>query len=179
MTDAHDELTWYALRSKPNKERMLWKQLRAREFEVYYPRIFADPVDPRSRKIRPFFPGYMFVQTNLGRVGASTFDYMPYAIGLVSFGGRAASIQTEVIDGIRSRIGDVTRAEGTRADRFRKGHPVTVTEGPFEGYDGLFDTRLSGNHRVRVLLELLSGRSVPTQLDVRHLKPSDRDVQRK
>ncbi len=179
MTDLHDELAWYALRSKPNKERLLWKQVRARDFEIYYPRIFVDPVDPRSRKIRPFFPGYMFVRADLSRVGPSTFNYMPYSIGLVSFGGRAASIQSEVIEAIRRQIGDVTRAEDTRADRFKKGDRVTVTEGPFEGYEGLFDKSLSGSHRVRILLELLSGRSVATELDARHLEHSNRDGQQK
>lgn len=163
---------WYALRSKPNKERLLWKQLRVREFEVYYPRIFVDPVDPRSRKIRPFFPGYMFIQTDLSAVGASTFNYMPYSIGLVSFGGMAAPIQAEVIEAIQRRVGDVTRADQVSPDRFSKGDRVVVTEGPFEGYEGMFDTRLSGDHRVRVLLELLNGRSMSAQLDARHLESS-------
>lgn len=178
MTDNLQGAKWYALRSKPNKERMLWIQVRRRDFEVYYPRIFVDPVDPRSRKVRPFFPGYMFVQANLGQVGASTFNYMPYSIGLVSFDNRAASIQSEVIEAIRRRVGDVTRSEDARDDRFKKGDRVIVTDGPFEGYEGLFDTRLSGKHRVRILLEILSGRSVPTKLDARYLEPSKSDAQR-
>ena len=37
----------------------------------------------------------------------------------------------------------------------RVGDRVRVTGGPFEGYEGVFDARLSGADRVRVLLELI------------------------
>ena len=84
--------SWYALRSKPRKEEVLWKQLLARDIEVYFPRIRVHPVNPRSRKLRPYFPGYMFVQADLDEVGLSKFNWMPFAIGLVSFDGVPAVI---------------------------------------------------------------------------------------
>jgi hypothetical protein len=49
---------WYVLRSKPNQEDFLWGQLIARRIEVYYPCIRAKVVNPRTRKIKPSFPGY-------------------------------------------------------------------------------------------------------------------------
>ena len=52
-------LQWYALRSKPNKEGPLWREVHAQGFEVFYPEIRVQPVNPRSRKVRPDFPGYM------------------------------------------------------------------------------------------------------------------------
>ena len=62
---------WYALRSKPCKEDILWRQVGLRGFECFYPRLRVKPVNPRSRKIRPYFPGYMFVRADLSEAGNS------------------------------------------------------------------------------------------------------------
>ena len=75
---------WYALRSKPRKEEALWGQLLARGFETFYPRLRINPVNPRARKLAPYFPGYMFVYADLEEVGPSTFNYMPFSLGLGS-----------------------------------------------------------------------------------------------
>ncbi len=71
-------LSWYAIRSKPRKEEPLWGQLLAGEIETFYPRLRVRPINPRSRKVVPYFPGYMFVNADLEDVGASTFNYMPF-----------------------------------------------------------------------------------------------------
>src|SRR3990170_8082601 len=75
---------WYALHSKPRKEAALERQARAEGFEGYLPLLRVKPVNPRSRQWVPYFPGYLFVHTDLPVVGASRFNWMPYAQGLVS-----------------------------------------------------------------------------------------------
>ena len=62
---------WYALRSKPNKEEALWRELTARSYEVFYPQLHVQPVNPRSRKVLPYFPGYLFINIDLLAVGYS------------------------------------------------------------------------------------------------------------
>jgi hypothetical protein len=64
---------WYALHSKPNKEELLWGQLAIRWVETYYPRARVQIINPQARKIRPCFPGYVFVRVYLERTGISTF----------------------------------------------------------------------------------------------------------
>ena len=76
---------WYALRSKPRKEDVLWKQLQAVGFEVFYPQLRVHPINPRSRKLIPYFPGYLFIHVDIDLVGLSTFQWMPHTTGLVSF----------------------------------------------------------------------------------------------
>ena len=156
---------WYALRSKPRKEETLWRQLRARDVEVFYPQIKVQPVNPRARKVRPYFPGYMFVHTDLDEVGLSTFQWMPHAIGLVTFGGEPAHVPDALIHAIRRRVEEIAAAGGELFDGLRKGDLVKIKGGPFEGYEAIFDTRLDGQERVRVLLRLLSDRSIPLELD--------------
>ena len=51
---------WYVLRSKPNREELLLDQLLIRKMETYSPLIRVKPVNPRSRHIRAYFPGYFF-----------------------------------------------------------------------------------------------------------------------
>ena len=156
---------WYVLRSKPRKEETLWRQASIRGVEVYYPRIKVNPVNPRARKLRPYFPGYMFIQAELDEVGLSTFNYMPYAIGLVSFGGEPATVSDALILALKRRLHEIWESGGEFFDGLRPGDPVLIREGPFTGYEAIFDVRLSGTDRVRVLLKMLRDRYVPVELN--------------
>lgn len=155
---------WYALRSKPRKEEVLWRQLIAQQYEVYFPRLRVNPVNPRSRKLRPYFPGYMFVHTDLDEVGLSTFQWMPHAVGLVSFDGVPADVPENLIHAIRKRVDEIAAAGGEFFDGLRPGDAVRINDGPFEGYEAIFDARLPGTERVRVLIRMLSDRRLPVEL---------------
>lgn len=163
-------LNWYALRSKPRKEDALWRQVRERGFEVFYPRLRVNPVNPRASKIRPYFPGYMFVQANLEEVGISIFQWMPYSIGLVSFGGEPSIVPEGLLKAIEARVAQIARAGGEFYDGLQQGDTVLIQAGPFAGYQAIFDTRISGTERVRVLLEFLSNRRVPVELAVHQVQ---------
>ena len=155
---------WYALRSKPRKEEVLWRQLRAQEYEVFFPRIRVQPVNPRSKKLKAYFPGYMFVQVDLEEVGLSTFQWMPHAIGIVNFDGEPASVPENLIHAIRKRVEAIAAAGGELFEGLKPGDPVKISDGPLAGYEALFDTRLPGSERVRVLIKMLSDRRVPVEL---------------
>jgi len=157
-------LQWYALRSKPRKEEVLWRQLRAQEFEVFFPRIRVHPVNPRSRKLLPYFPGYMFVNVNLEEVGLSTFQWMPHAIGLVSFDGEPSPVPENLIYAINKRVEEIAAAGGEFFDGIKPGDTVKINTGPFAGYEAIFDARLPGSERVRVLIQMLSDRRIPVEL---------------
>ena len=128
---------WYALRSKPRKEALLWEQLLIREMETFYPRVRVQTVNPRARKARPYFPGYVFVRADLGRVNLSSLQWMPGALGLVSFGGHPAPawVPDELIaGGIRRRVDEVNQAGGELLDGLQPGETVAIQEGLFSGY---------------------------------------------
>ena len=58
-------------------------------------------------------------------------------------------------------------AGGETLHGLNPGDRVLIEDGPFQGYCGVFDTRLSGRDRVRVLLTMLqSGREVPVELKI-------------
>ena len=156
--------SWYALRSKPRKEEVLWQQLLARDIEVFFPRIRVHPVNPRSRKLRPYFPGYMFVQVDIEQVGLSKFNWMPFAIGLVSFDSEPATVPESLISEVRKRVEEIAIAGGEFYDGLQTGDPVRISTGPFAGYEAIFDMRLPGTERVRVLIQMLTDRNIPVEL---------------
>ena len=158
-------LLWYALRSKPRKEDAVWRQLHSEGFEVFYPRIRVNPVNPRSRKIKPYFPGYLFIQVDLDQIGVSRLQWMPHTLGLVSFGGEPANVPENLIFELRKRMEEIAAAGGELYDGLKPGDKIYISEGPFSGYAAIFDARLPGTERVRVLLELLNNRRrVPIEL---------------
>ena len=157
-------VSWYVLRSKPNKEEFLAGQLAAHGIRVYHPRIRVQAVNPRARKVRPYFPSYVFVQVDLGSVNASTLHWMPGATGLVSYGGEPASVPDTLVTAINRRVDAINAAGGELFDGLKSGDTVVIQAGPFEGYEAVFDNRISGSERVRVLLKLLQRRMQPLDL---------------
>ncbi len=162
---------WYALRSKPQKEEVVSKQVRDRGFEVFYPRLRVNPVNPRSRKYKSYFPGYLFVRADIDEVGLSAFQWIPHTHGLICFGGEPSLVPDNLINAIMRRVKEISDAGGEVFDDLHKGDVVRIGFGPFEGYEAIFDTRLPGTERVRVLLQFLSDRYVPIELEAGQLLP--------
>lgn len=169
------EKGWYALRCKPRKEDVVWQQLRSKGYDTFYPRLKVTPVNPRAKKLKPYFPGYMFVQIDLEKVGNSVFQWMPHTLGLVSFGGEPAAVPDNLIHAIRLRVDQINQAGGEVFDGLKSGEVVQISNGPFAGYEAIFDARLPGSVRVRVLLQLLgSQRQVPLVLDAGQIERKKR-----
>ncbi len=156
---------WYVLRSKPHKESIVSQQIIAKGIEIYYPCLRVNPVNPRARKVNPYFPGYLFVNVNLGAVGVSVFQYMTYAIGLVSYGREPASVPEEFIYALTHRVNAMEQVHDELSSGFKRGDPILITEGPYVGYSALFDRQLPGKERARVLLQMLSERYVSVELN--------------
>ena len=161
---------WYALHSKPRKEELLWEQLGLHKIESYHPRIRIQPVNPRARKFKAYFPGYTFAYVDLEQTHLSTFRWMPGAAGIVSFDGVPSHVPQDMIAAIRRRVDEINAAGGELFDGLNPGDVVTVHEGPFTGYEAIFNARISGEDRVRVLLKLLGRQQFPLELPGRQIQ---------
>ncbi len=160
------DAAWYVLHSKPHKEDFLLDQLRLSGLEAYCPFVRVSTVNPRARKIRPYFPGYVFVYVDFGKQKASALQWIPGATGLVSFDGMPARVPDGLVPTLRQRVEAINASGGELLHKLNPGDQVRIVEGPFAGYEAIFDARLPGTERVRVLLKLLQQRrQLPVELE--------------
>ena len=155
---------WYALHVKPHKERLVHDGLSAKEMELYYPVIKKKPVNPRSRKEQPFFPGYLFVQLNLEMAGNNALKWTEGAYGLVEFGGEPAAVPDILIGELQSQISDIEMKGDLNTVKLKSGDPVRIVTGPFDGYEAIFDSHLAANDRIQVMLTFLKAQTKKLQL---------------
>ena len=161
---------WYVLRSKPGKEGFLTRQLETRQVEVFYPWLRAYPVNPRARKIKPYFPGYLFVHLDLQQPLPVHLEHLPGAVNLVNFGGEIAHVPDAIITAIRNKVDQANLERTNQLTGFKPGDPVRIYTGLFEGYEGILDTTLAGSERVTVLLKLLQNTNMRVELPSGYLE---------
>ena len=162
---------WYVLHSQPRREMLLSELVCNHGIQSFCPTIKVHPKNPRARKIVPYFPGYLFVYIDLDEVGISTLKWMPYGTGLVSFDGIPASVPEALIHEIIHRVDEINSCCEKPLLGIKHGDRVLIDSGMFEGYEAIFDTSLSGNERVRVLLQLMGqNRSMPVILPAHQIK---------
>ena len=161
---------WYVLHSKPNKEELLWEQLTLRKVEAFYPRIRVHPVNPRSRHVRAYFPGYVFVHVDLEQVSTATLQWMPGATGFVSFDQEPSIVPDGLIPLLKKRVEEINQSGGEILEGLQPGDLVQIRSGPFAGYEAIFDAKLPGNERVRILLKMLQGQSAKMEISASQLE---------
>ncbi|MFA7407009.1 MAG: transcription termination/antitermination NusG family protein [Anaerolineaceae bacterium] len=162
--------SWHVLQSKPHREDFLFSQLQHRQIEVFYPRLRVNPINPRSRKLIPFFPGYLFVHIDLNAIPLSSLFYIPGVNRVVSFDSIPAIVSEEVITGIKHNLERIN-TKPKQQEQLAQGDPVLILGGPFEGYQAIFDARIEGSERVRLLIKFLRNQQVRIQVPANMVKP--------
>lgn len=155
---------WYVVRSKPRREQFAQEQLVRRGVETFLPRIVEPLRGTPEPVVGPLFPGYLFTHIDLLTQFTSVI-WTPGVRSFVAFGDIPAAVDVAVIDFLQARCG----AEGIVriVPTFHDGELVRVKRGPLGGLVGIVQGHVSGQCRVRVLMELLRRRtqvSVPMQL---------------
>jgi transcriptional antiterminator RfaH len=163
-------LAWLVIRSKPNREDFLARELESRDVEVFHPRLLANPVNPRARRFKPYFPGYVFVRVDVEKINTSSLEHIPGAANLVSFGGELASVPDNIVHAIRRKVEETNAAGGEKAATLHPGDLVEIEHGPFAGYTAILDASLPGSERVRVLLRMLEKRELPVEMPAGFIK---------
>lgn len=147
-------LRWYAIRTKPRKEREVENRLQHLDLEVFLPWL-------RSRRrvgtrfhwmLTPLFPGYLFTRLDLF-VSGKAARYSPGVVDFLKFGNRIAEVEVEVMQGLRERCPNGVAQMEPR--RYKSGDHVKVLEGPFCGLEAVFEREMKGSDRVAILLEIL------------------------
>jgi len=145
---------WYAIHTKPRQEEVAAGQLGRRGVEVFLPRV-TERRRGEPPRVRPFFPGYLFVRADLEAVGISALQWVPGVCRLVAFGGVPARVPEAAIALIRRQLAQIEAQGGFPRMRFRPGERVRVREGPLAGLEGIFEGPAGPAERVRILLRFL------------------------
>lgn len=160
---------WYVIHSKPNMEQFLAGQLLSRQLDCYFPQYTVKPKNPRCRKNKPLFPGYLFFRTCKKDDEITRIARTPGAIGIVKLGGEAAFVPGQMLEAIRKKVELMNCSESEALLSLNKGDHVKIQSGPFEGYEAIFDSHLDGNERIRVFLKLLEKRLLELELPAAHV----------
>ena len=167
---------WILLQAKFRKEDFLWGEICARGIECFYPKIRVMTINPRARKMHPYFPSYLFVNIDPESESAAELRWLPGANGWVRFGESPASVPDSVVEGIRRHVDALNDLGGVSAvKRMMPGQAVEIMDGPFVGYEAVFDAHLSDSEHVRVMLKLLKSQQMPVEMPARLLRIKKRN----
>jgi len=145
---------WWALYTRHQHEKVVAEMLSTKGFEVFLPLYESTRKwkDRRKTLSLPLFPCYLFARLDLQ---ADYFEvkYLAGVTGLVSAGADPIVVPDRIIEEIRARgVNDVIEI---REVPFDSGQPVRVVEGPFRGFEAIFERYLSGAERVAILLNTI------------------------
>jgi len=149
---------WYVVRTKTGAEDRAEWHLKNQGFEVYLPRYRKQVRHARktSTVLRPLFPGYVFVNMDMGQQRCRAINGTFGVISLVQFGDATRPISTAIIDAIRQR--EENGAVNLAPEGLQKGDRVRVRSGAFADHTALLE-EVSDDKRVILLLDLM-GRAV-------------------
>ena len=158
MTEERPE--WYCVHTKPKCEHIVAAALAQLDgVEPWCPRLRFQRSTPRGKVwfTEALFPSYLFARFKLPDM-VRAVKHTHNVIRVVEFGGKPSPVPAQAITDLRAEMGD----DDVREVSFgvRVGDSVEVAEGPMRGLKGVVQGFLSGEDRVRVLLEFLGRDSV-------------------
>jgi len=152
-------LDWFLVRTKPHKERWVRDQLGNALPEVFLPllKTRAPQWGKMAPAIVPLFPCYLFARLDL-KENYFHVKYTPGVHGLVSAGKEPLAVPASIVEEIKLR--GIDGIVEISAPHLGRGERVRIVDGPFRGFDAVFDRYLSGSERVAILLEAVEAKGV-------------------
>jgi transcriptional antiterminator NusG len=173
-------MDWFVLRVASNKENYVRETLlRKVQIEGLVDRVGRIMVPTEKTKTlkggktkiteTKLYPGYIFVEMRLetdGRIPQDVFFLIKETTGVGDFVGTAGRPTPMATHEVEKMLFDSRRPEETPSVKmeFAPGDYVTITEGPFESYEGTVDEVLPDKGLVRVLVTIF-GRQAPVELE--------------
>jgi transcriptional antiterminator RfaH len=153
-----DPSSWFIISTKPKQEFLAEKSLKSLGVTVYLP-LYYKKVKKNKEKtsvISPLFSGYIFAQFPI----VELYHKVRYTRGVKSVLGNNQGLWTianQKIEDIRHREdndGLVTLSR--RDEKFETGDRITIDEGDFDGWEGIFFEELPDNERAVIMLTNVS-----------------------
>jgi transcriptional antiterminator RfaH len=168
-----DDVRWYLVRTKQQKEAFVEFKLAQFVSGTFLPRMRTRHARNRIfiESVVPLFPCYLFVSFDL----ESTLYRVLHTAGVggvVCAGATPSEVDPLIIEEIRRRGKDGIIELAPRT--FSAGELVRLTDGPMEGFNGIFEHYRSGSRRVALLLNVV-GASMKIVVPATSVAPASLD----
>ncbi len=165
---------WYSVSVLSNFEKKIAEQIRQAVAENGLEDQIDEVLVPteeiievrRGKKVtteRRFMPGYVLVHMEMSDQGYHLVNSINRVTGFLGPQGRPMPMRDAEVNQILNRV-----EEGVEAPRtlihFEIGETVSVTDGPFEGFDGMVEGVDDENQRLKVSVSIF-GRATPVELE--------------
>ena len=164
---------WYAIHTKPRREREALENLERQGYKIYLPQIGIRKFIRRkwSYVVEPLFPRYLFVHLDLKATNTAPIRSTKGVSQLVKFGDKAVPVADEIINFLRSSADPDTGIHQSADPSIQPGEKVAIVGGALHGMEGVFEQD-SGEDRVMVLIDVL-GRLNRIAVARRDIAPTD------
>lgn len=153
---------WCLVHSKTGRELLAQSNLRRQGFRTFLPLTYR--TIRHARRIRTtvcaYFPGYLFVELNLGAQEWRCINSTVGVLRLVTSWERPRPAPRNLVDALRAATDQ--RGILDLSSTVEPGDVVRLSQGPFSGQLGVVQT-LSGPDRVKVLLTIMNA-TVPVEI---------------
>ena len=165
---------WYSVSVLSNFEKKVAEQIKTAVAEAGLGEEIDEVLVPteevievrRGKKVtseRRFMPGYVLVRMEMSNRGYHLISSINRVTGFLGPQGRPMPMRDAEVNQILNRV-----EEGEIAPRnlirFDIGERVKVTDGPFEGFDGMVEEVDESHNRLKVSVSIF-GRSTPVELE--------------
>lgn len=165
---------WYSVSVLPNYEKKIAEQIRqdavaaGLEDEIDEVLVPTEEVIEvrRGKKVtaeRRFMPGYVLIRMEMSDPAYHLVTSINRVTGFLGPQGKPMPMRDHEVNAILNRV-----EEGEQAPRtlihFEVGEKVAVSDGPFEGFDGMVEDVDEENQRLKVTVSIF-GRATPVELE--------------
>ncbi len=178
-----DDLKWYIVNTQSGSEqtakKAILERIKTQKMEEHFGEILIPQEDvvtlvkgKKTTRAKKFFPGYMFIKMKMSDPAWHLVRESSKVSGFVGGGGNTAKKPAEVPE---SEVLKVTQQMETGVQKaktkviFSIGEEVTVTDGPFNNFNGTVEDFNEEKEKVKVLVSIF-GRPTPVELDFIQVK---------
>ncbi|MGR3662383.1 MAG: transcription termination/antitermination protein NusG [Paracoccaceae bacterium] len=167
-------MRWYSVSVLSNYEKKIAEQIRVDAIAAGLEDEIEEVLVPteevievrRGKKVtaeRRFMPGYVLVRMEMTDPGYHLINSINRVTGFLGAMGKPMPMRDSEVNTILNRVEENEQSPRTLI-RFEVGEKVAVSDGPFEGFDGLVEDVDEDNQRLKVTVSIF-GRATPVELE--------------
>ncbi|CAM8668751.1 MAG: hypothetical protein RI979_1232 [Pseudomonadota bacterium] len=165
---------WYSVSVLSNFEKKVAEQIRTAVADANLGDEIDEVLVPteevievrRGKKVtseRRFMPGYVLVRMEMTNRGYHLISSINRVTGFLGPQGKPMPMRDAEVNQILNRV-EEGEAAPRNLIRFDIGEKVKVTDGPFEGFDGMVEDVDEAHNRLKVSVSIF-GRATPVELE--------------